>query len=142
MPDAPPKESLHTPELRNRWGTITKEERIPYLQKWWQILPKVLPYEEWRTAWQKVVPAAPPADSRKAITAWLFKAEKAICQKLEKDRPHNSYAELCSELQTYESGCGRNRTRKMKTCRSLKAKSKSTLKNRRERLYKATGGYL
>ena len=142
MPNSPPIEQLNTPELKNRWGYMTREERIPYFKKWWEILPKVLPYDEWRNAWKQVVPTVPSLDGRKRVTSWLFQAEKAMCAKLQEKAPHNSYNELCSELQTFTSGCGKTRSIKVKTCRSEKTKGRSTLKRKRTQMYKATGGYL
>lgn len=141
MPNAPPLESLQSPELRNRWGLMTRDERIPYFEKWWDVLPQVLPYKEWRDAWAQVVPKTPSLkEGRAKITAWLFKAEKAMCAKMQEDAPHDSFNQLCSELQTFASGCGNNRSTKMKTCRSKNGRH--TLKKRRERMYVATGGYL
>ena len=142
MPNSPPVQSLHTPELRNRWGVMTREERMPYLETWWTTLPTVLPYTEWFEAWQTHVPKRPTVEKgRKAITGWLFKAEKAMCSALREELPHNSYSELCSELQTFSSGCNKVHTHKVKTCRSKK-KGRTTLKKRREHLFKAIGGYL
>jgi hypothetical protein len=142
MANAPPIESLHTPELRNRWGVMSKEERMPYIQTWWSLLPDVLPYKEWTDTWKSSVPTIPDLNKgRKVITAWLFKAEKIMCAKLKENAPHNSYSDLCNELQTFASGCGNSKTRRMKTCRSKK-KGRNTFKKRREKLYVATGGYL
>jgi len=141
MPNSPPVSVLHTPELRNRWGVMKREERLPYLKDWWTALPDVLPYKEWRTAWKAVVPAVPSLEGREKITAWLFKAEIAMCSKMREEAPHESYNQLCSELKTFESGCGKRST-KMKTCRAIKKTGRYTLKKRRENKYFHTGGYL
>jgi hypothetical protein len=142
MYGAPPPAALKTPALRNRWSLIRREERIPFMARWWRLLPKVLPFAEWRTAWQKVVPAAPSlARGRKAITAWLYAAEKAMCAALKEDLPHDSFTGLCAELNTFSSGCGK-RSRKAKTCRSKKTTARKTLKTRRTSKYKAVGGFL
>jgi hypothetical protein len=142
MPGAPPAEALPTPELRNRWGVISRNERLPYIATWWATLPRVLPFAEWRAAWARVVPA-PPAleEGRRAVTAWLYAAERAMCPALRVETPHNSFAGLCSELTTYSSGCGKRKIR-VKTCRATQARARQTLRKRRRTQYRATGGFL
>ena len=143
MPDAPPKESIKTPELRNRWGVISDKERLPYIQEWWKVLPDVLPFERWRSLWRKVVLKGPDVfKGRKTVTAWLYKAEKAMCAALREDAPHDSFNGLCSELSTFSSGCGRNKSKRMKTCRAIKSYARKSLKTRRVKKYKAVGGFL
>jgi len=142
MPNSPPPKELLTPELRNRWSVMSKEERLPYIEQWWHTLPEVMPYKEWSTTWKKHVQKMPRlSKGRVAITTWLFGAEKTMCSKLLEDAPHSSYSELCTELQTFASGCSKSVTRRVKTCRS-KSKGKDTVKKRRQKLYEATGGYL
>jgi hypothetical protein len=133
MPDAPPLAALTTPELRNRWGRMDRVERTKYIQAWWDVVPAVLPFEEWRAAWRRVV-RAPPVVSRgrKAVTAWLYAAEKAVCGALKETAPHESFQGLCAELDAFSSGCGRKqRTRRLKTCRAVKATAREKLKTRR-----------
>jgi hypothetical protein len=102
----------------------------------------VLPFAEWRTAWARVVPAAPSLQrGRKAITAWLYAAEKAMCAALKEDLPHDSFTGLCAELSTYSSGCGK-RSRRVKTCRAKKSTARSSLQTRRTQKYKMVGGFL
>lgn len=142
MPGAPPRSTLTTPELRNRWGVMSRTERLPYIQTWWSVLPRVLPFESWRNAWNTAVPVAPDITSgRRAITSWLYKAEQAVCGALKADMSHTSFSGLCSELNTFSSGCG-GRNKRMKTCRAVKSHARKTLKHRRKGKYKATGGFL
>lgn len=142
MPDAPPIDSIRTPELRNRWGIISAEERYPFIQEWWEALPHVLPFAEWRAVWSKYIPDMPNiSKGRKPVTAWLYKAEKAICGDLQEAAPHNSFNGLCSELSTFSSGCDK-RSKRMKTCRSIKSHARKSLKTRRTKKYKAVGGFL
>jgi hypothetical protein len=143
MPGAPPMKALTTPELRNRWGVITRAERLPYMRRWWNVLPHVLPFPEWRAAWQKVVPVLPSLErGQKAITAWLYAAERNICNQLKEDVPHDSFEGLCTELETFASGCGKSKSARVKTCRSKKSIARHTIKQRRRTTYKLTGGYL
>jgi hypothetical protein len=142
MAGAPPAAALTTPALRNRWSVIRREERLPFMTEWWTLLPTVLPFKEWRDAWKTAVPPLPSLkNGRKAITAWLFKAEKSMCAALKEDAPHDSFTGLCSELSTFSSGCGR-RSKRAKTCRAVKQNARKTLKTRRRVKYKAVGGYL
>jgi len=142
MAGAPPIAALKTHALKNRWAVISREERLPHMAAWWRSLPQVLPFKEWRDAWARVVPAAPSLQrGRKAITAWLYAAEKAMCAALKEDLPHDSFSGLCAELSTFSSGCGK-RSKRAKTCRSKKSTARKSLKHRRTRKYKAVGGFL
>jgi hypothetical protein len=143
MAGAPPLSALTTPTLRNRWAVISREERLPYMARWWSTLPKVLPFAEWHTAWARVVPKAPSLQrGRKAITAWLYSAEKAMCAALKEDLPHDSFTGLCSELSTFASGCGSKRSKRTKTCRAKRTSARSTLQTRRAHKFKMVGGFL
>jgi hypothetical protein len=142
MNGAPPHSSLKTPELRNRWSVSSREERLKYMAMWWNALPKVLPFQEWRDAWHHAVPPRPSLyKGRRPITIWLYKVEKIMCKALKEDTPHNSFQGLCSELSTFASGCGK-RNLKANTCRATKTHARKTLKTRRRSKYVATGGFL
>jgi hypothetical protein len=144
MPGAPPRDAIAGSDaLLNRWNMLAREARIPYIQAWWSTLPHILPYAEWREAWRAAVKQhgeAPVAAGRKAVTAWLYKMEKSVCQTLSEQIPHDSFEGLCSELETFTSGCGT--AKKVKTCRATKRTARATLKKRRRQTYRATGGYL
>jgi hypothetical protein len=143
MPGAPPKRFLKTAELQNRWNVLTREERIPFLQKWWSLLPAVLPFESWREAWKKALHEygpAPVKQGRHKMTAWLYKMEKFICAFLQESTPHDSFEGLCSELSAFSSGCGS--AKRSKTCRATKRTARTRLTRRRKFTYKATGGFL
>lgn len=139
MPDAPP--SLPTPLLRNRWSTMTREERIPYLEAWWNTLPKVLPFPRWRKAWSTLTKRPNTSLGRGDLTRWLYKAEKHVCSYLKNSTPHNNYLEVCKELSTFSSNCGKKKI-KVKTCRTAKKQARTTLKVRRRTTHKLTGGFL
>lgn len=143
MPGAPPKTAIPTPALQNRWNLLSREARLPFLRTWWSSLAAVLPFQEWRTAWEHGLQehGEPPLSrGRKAMTAWLYRMEKSVCQSLQESIPHDSFEGLCSELETFSSGCGKSK--KSKTCRATKRTARQTLKKRRRSTYRATGGYL
>jgi hypothetical protein len=142
IPGAPPRDALTTPALRNRWAVISRAERLPFMTAWWDALPHVLPFKQWRDAWDKSAPIRPSlAEGRDAMTEWLFETERAVCTTLREDAPHDDFKGLCAELSTFASGCGK-RTRRAKTCRAVKGRARSTLRHRRTRVYKAVGGFL
>jgi len=118
LPDAPPPETLTTPELRNRWNTMDREERIKYISRWWDLLPRVLPYKSWRTAFQGGPRRPALTAGHKAVTEWLFKVEKHVCASLHVAANHKSFGGLCRKLSVFQSKCGSKKTRKTKTCRA------------------------
>jgi len=129
MPSAPPLEVLTTPDLRNRWNTMSRGERIPLLTRWWDLLPHVLPYKSWRSAWSSAKQQPVLTMPKRAITAWLFSVEQHLCKMLNTATKHTSLSGVCCELRTFASGCASKKTRKTKTCRS-KTLKRSKLLNR------------
>lgn len=143
MPAAPPKYHLKIPSLQNRWNVLSREERIPYIQQWWSLIPIVLPFEEWRKAWLNAVAKfgkAPVKQGRHKMTSWLFKIEQFVCKALRETTHHNSFEGLCSELSAFSSGCGTSK--RSKTCRATKQTAHKRLTRRRNFTYKARGGFL
>jgi hypothetical protein len=143
MPGAPPKYVLKTDELLNRWNLLSRDKRILYIERWWSLLPEVLPFAEWRAAWSKALKQygqAPVKLGRHKMTAWLYKMEQFVCAALKESTPHNSFEGLCSELSTFSSGCGT--AKRSKTCRATKHGARKRLTQRRKLHYKAMGGFL
>jgi hypothetical protein len=141
MPGAPPE--LPTNALKNRWNVLTATERFPYLEAWWGTLAVILPFSEWRTAWQQALKThgkAPVRKGKRAMVTWLYAMERSICAHLKESTPHDSFEGLCSELATFSSGCGKSK--RSKTCRATKGRARATLKQRRASTYRAVGGYL
>ncbi len=139
MPGAPPRRLLTTPALLNRWNMLSREARIPYITRWWRLIPAVLPFAEWREAWASVARGLGPppvAQGRHKMTAWLYKMECGICAALKKNTPHESFGGLCSELSTFTSGCGK--AKRGKTCRATKRAAHRRLTLRRR--YRAQEG--
>jgi hypothetical protein len=130
MPGAPP--ALPTVALKNRWNVLGAKERWPYLEQWWRTLGEVLPFEEWRAAWSAAVSkhgAAPVRKGKRAVVAWLYRMECAVCAYLKEKVPHDSFGGLCTELATFSSGCGTSK--RSKTCRTSKMRARTTLRRRR-----------
>lgn len=96
---------------KNRWNALSPEERMPYVLQFWAALPKVLPFKEWTTIWEKC-----PTDwsSRKSSLSTLWKIRCTMESEL-KLLNTTDYSSLCKELQTYRSGC--NKSKRAITCR-------------------------
>ena len=138
MPGAP---AVSTPALRNRWNLMTAAERRPSLEAWWGALGGVLPFAEWRSAWSTALKThgeAPVCSGKRAMVAWLYRIERAICALLKEATPHNTFEGLCSELATFRSGCGTSK--RSKTCRATKRAARKTLTRRRRSTYRLNRG--
>lgn len=112
--DHPPLKELEvaTPLERNKWNVMTAEERMPFYQRFWELLPEVFPFEEWTGAWKKATDAS--TDEMVCRRSDCLKGIWAIRKKMEEELEllnKTTYANLCKELRYYRTGCGR------KTCR-------------------------
>jgi len=143
MPGTPPIQSLRTPELRNRWNVLPNHERLYYLDQWWTILPHVLPFAPWRTAWKTHIRAKPVlSKGRTKVTEWLYSAEQTMCKALKDTVSRESFEGLCSELSAFSSGCGAIKSPKVKTCRAKRSKLRNTIRKTRQKRYSQMGGFL
>jgi len=125
---------LDTPELRNEYNTMKYNERIPYVQEWWNLIKTVFPYEPWRNAWIKgenQYGLAPVNKGKKAVLEWLFNIQKIVCKTMMEETPYNSFNGLCKEVSLFSSGCGKAKTKATKTCRAKKLVARETLRRNR-----------
>ena len=138
MPDLPDDvnpDSLD-PATRNRYNLLTREERLPYLARWWALVPAVLPCAAWRRAWaaaMKTVGAPPLERGRDAVLRWMWRMEDSVCRGLRCEKPHGCLRDLKREVVAFESGCGRSRARLGKTCRTLRKAQRRRVRTRRAR---------
>jgi hypothetical protein len=107
LKDAPPTTGLSAIE-KNRWNLLTPEERLPFYEKFWAILPNALPFPEWRH-WLPI-----DASTRSATMSGLWKNRCMVENELELLNKTN-YSSLCQELRNHRSGCNKNK--RAKTCR-------------------------
>ena len=136
---------LDTPTQRNTWNTMNYKERIPYIQKWWDLIHTILPFEPWRDAWTAAelkLGKAPVKKGRKAVLAWLYTMEKTICRHMAEEAPHDSFNGLCKEVSTFSSGCGTKTSSRIKTCRAKKNSARETLRKARNLRFADHGGIL
>lgn len=110
------------PLERNRWNVMTPQERLPYYAKFWRLLPKIFPFEEWTAAWKKATKEMNPPTCRTDCVKGLWKVRTIMEEELELLN-RTSYADLCKELKTYRSGCGASKGGK--TCRRTRRRRSS-----------------
>jgi hypothetical protein len=91
---------------KNRWNLLTPEERQPLVLQFWESLPRVLPYPEWRAVWND---CEKDWSTRKSTlkTLWAIRCKM--------DAKTSTFASLCNELKSHRSGCGSSH--RAKTCR-------------------------
>ena len=112
IPGHPPLEELTEPLERNRWNVMTPEERMPYYNRFWELLPEVLPFPEWKHSWNEAVSATPTC--RADCLKYLWSIRRHMESKLDLLN-RTTYDSLCKELRHHRSGC--TRSTKGKTCR-------------------------
>lgn len=117
MPDAPPEETITDPLERNRWNVMTSEERMPYYEKFWTLLPQVLPFTTWQTGWKRVPRKV--WSTRKEAMQTLWKIRCALEKEMELLN-RTSYSSLCKVLQNHRSGC--QKSNRSKTCRKKRGR--------------------
>jgi hypothetical protein len=89
------------------------EERLTFYKEFWRLVPKVLPFVEWRKLWNDNGSWETRAESLKNLYAIRCDLE----QKLELQNK-TKFSNLCRELRSYKSGC--NKSKRSKTCRKKK----------------------
>lgn len=109
---APPVEELKTPLERNRWNLMEPEERMVYYERFWKLLPSVLPFEEWRTVWMRTSTENWSTQKQSVRTLWAIRC--ALEKELELLN-RTTYSSLCKVLQNHRSGC--STATRSKTCR-------------------------
>ena len=110
MPDTPEKVADH-PLERNRWNVGPPEERMVYYQKFWELLPRVLPFPEWRRIWAS---CSVDWSSRAAALKTLWGIRCRMESELELLN-QTTYSSLCKELRSHRSGC--SKSVRARTCR-------------------------
>ena len=113
---------------------VTSKLDPRHLKRWWNSIPKALPFPEWREQWSQAAAKAgtvPLHKGRTAVLAWLFK----ICKEMELET--NTFKDYCKEARTFSSTCPKGKG----TCRSLKTRRREILKKRRAITLKQIGGF-
>ena len=106
--DAPSPDGLSDLE-RNKWNLLSCDEKYEKFVQFWNILPDVLPFPEWREAWRKHDSGHWSTRADAIRTLWKIRSG------MEKDMEllnKTSYSSLCKVLQ--ENRASRGRTLKKK----------------------------
>ncbi len=127
MPDAPKQLPTSLAE-RNRWNCLTAKERKQALKQFWQSIPDVLPFEEWRASWQKHAgPVSKATANRRSALAWLWKIRCGMDHDLQQIGEKDFYG-LCKTLKEHRSGC--STSTRTKTCRAVKGGTRKTRRHK------------
>jgi hypothetical protein len=121
---------------RNRYNLLTRDERLRFLAEWWALFPAILPCAGWRRAWARAMKAAgapPLRRGRDAMMRWMWAVEERVCDSLRCPTPHSCLTAMRREVAVFESGCGASKSRRAKTCRSLKQIRRDHVRTRRLR---------
>ena len=137
MPDAP-EQAVDWATLdeatQNRYNLLSRQARIKYLKRWWQLIPSILPCAAWRAAWAAAMKRAgqPPLErGREAVMRWMWRIEEGVCAGLRCPTPHASRVAMEREVSAFESGC--SKAKRGKTCRTLRKAQRRQVRARRTR---------
>lgn len=120
--NAPPLEELNTDFLQNKWNILSPEKRLPYYKKFLDLLPKVLPFEEWRQVWKQTSNDFTDScwNTKQSTFRHLWKLRCSLEKELQLLNTTN-YFSLCRQIQNVKSGC--STSSRSKTCRKKKKTS-------------------
>ena len=118
MPGAPPLESIdpHNTKELLKWNYLDPTIRYQFVCTFWETLPNVLPFLEWRLVWKEHGSTfcsktwASKQDAMKAL--WHIRC--AINKELHLLNK-TTFRELCNDLKLHKSGCAKSRN--ASTCR-------------------------
>ena len=109
---------------KNRFNTLTPEERVPYLIEFFEVLPRILPYREWQKEWGTTTETNTCkniGEGRRQAISWLWKIRKNLEAHFELQNKDTFFG-LCSTVASHRSGCSKSkhaitcrRTRKVRT---------------------------
>jgi hypothetical protein len=111
--DIPENTIVNTPLLRNMYNVMESEERLTIFKQFWDLVPKVLPFPEWRKLWNDNGSWETRAESLKNLYSIRCTLENAL-----ELQNKTQFSNLCKELRSYKSGC--NKSKRSKTCRKKK----------------------
>ena len=103
-------DSTDTLEL-NRWNMLPGKKRMVFYEQFWNCLPEVLPYPEWKKVWKS---CSTDWSSRQSSmqSLWNIRCSmESALQLMDKTNYHS----LCKNLRAHRSGC--SKSVRAKTCR-------------------------
>ena len=118
---------------KNRYNLLTRSERITKLRSWLNLIPNILPCQEWQTAWKTAILTTghPQSLSRDAMMTWMWKIEKGVCTNLQCPIPHPSQPIMEHEVSAFVSNCSSTHARNAVTCRTRRHTRRSQVHKQR-----------
>jgi hypothetical protein len=123
MEGCPSKESLLCEKDKNRWNTMTPDERFNKYTEFWKIVGNVLPFDEWKDAWKGCKINVKTFEERKTLVKEIWRIQCCIEKNLELVK-HEKFQSLCKRLASHRSGCGKKL--RARTCRRSTRSTRST----------------
>lgn len=107
-----------------KWNYISPERRFQYICRFWQSIPNVLPFEDWRTVWKRYSGGFcnKAWKSKQDSLKQLWKVRCAIEEELQLINK-TKFKLLCNDLRLHRSGCAKSRN--ARTCRAKTMKNKT-----------------
>lgn len=115
MEGCPAKDNLCEKE-KNRWNTMSADERFNKYVDFWKSVGPVLP-NEWRDAWLSCSFQDKALEKRVTLIRELWRIRCCMEQKLELVNK-DEFQSLCKKLVNHRSGCGKKK--RAKTCRKTR----------------------
>lgn len=111
---------------QNRMNTLPPASRMKYYRRFWELLPDVLPFKEWKNAWN----AAPAlsVDSRVSLLRSLWHVRHSMEKELALLN-REKFQSLCKRLIQARSKCGRKK--RARTCRRSRPQTRRRQTRRR-----------
>lgn len=86
---------------KNKWNVLPLKERIIWFERFWSLLPAVLP-SDIKIRWKKAeLQHQPTLQSRHSTLSWLWKIRCSIDTSFQ-----DPYHSICKKIATYSSDCG------------------------------------
>jgi hypothetical protein len=124
IPGAPAYKDLTNPDLYTlcRWNYLTPQMRFEKICDFWSLLPSVLPFPEWRTAWQRYGGSfcQKPSVSKQTNLKELWRIRCAVENELALVN-RTQFHELCNDLKLHRSAC--SKSKRARTCRRIRSRS-------------------
>jgi len=111
MSGCPSKESLLCEKDKNRWNTMTPDERFNKYVDFWKVIGKVLP-EPWRESWNSCKFNEKALETRKAWVKELWRIRCCM------EKPQECFHDMCKRVASHRSGCGKKK--RARTCRRVR----------------------
>lgn len=113
MPDCPRISRRADSCERNKWNLLPLKERIHWFERFWALLPEVLPVQ-----WKQAERQHPPTLSTRASTiSWLWKMRCTL-----ESGYRDPYSAVCKRISSYSSDCASQRG--VFTCRKQRTHRK------------------